>query len=133
MADICTLVATGRLKDTPDVRGTDEKPFVTFSIACNVYSRKSTSSDPTWINCAAGGGLAEMMARNEHYTRGRRLLVRGDLRQRKWETKDGGIRQGQTLWLTHVPEFLDFPGKEEEPAPDFPPEFGDVEVPDISF
>ena len=87
MSDYNRLTATGRLTRDPELRYTQSgKSICNFAIAVNGYKK----DDVLFLDCAAWGKTGETI--NTHLTKGDPILVEGELKIEKWETKDGQPR-----------------------------------------
>ena len=82
----CTFM--GRLTATPELRSTQNgKKFCTFTLA---VSGRSKEDDTTFVNFTSWEKQAEFIA--QYFTKGSRMLVNGELRNRSYTDKDGNKR-----------------------------------------
>ena len=104
---MCNVVAHGRLGKDPEYRQSQSGTGVTsFTIACKYRSKGQ--EETTWLNCVAFGKSAELI--HQHFTKGKAILIQGDLKQEKWQDKDGNNRSS---FKVEVRGF-DFVGPREE-------------------
>ena len=90
----------GRLTGDPDVRysSTTQKAVVNFSIAVNRdYKNKDGKYDADFINCIAFDKRGETIGNS--FSKGSRICVWGQLRQDKWQDKDGTNRSTYKLYV----------------------------------
>lgn len=83
----------GRLVREPELRyaGSDNKPVVSFAIACDRDFKGSDGEKVTdFFECVAWRGTAEFISK--FFSKGRVIIVDGRLQSRKWEDKDGNKR-----------------------------------------
>jgi single-strand DNA-binding protein len=84
-----------------------------FSVATSErYKNKAGEKieETTWHNCQAWGKTAEII--DKYFDKGKIITVHGNLKTRKWETKDG---QNRTEYFTKVNSF-EFPLTEKREA-----------------
>lgn len=86
---------TGRLVDDPELRFTSQgQPVTNFRIAESNYRRNDQGGwdtlDRVFLPVELWGPVAEEVSRQ--LNRGDKIWVRGQLRTREWETKDGSRR-----------------------------------------
>ena len=111
MADTSYAIIVGRLTKDPEEVQAKGGVMATFSLASNhVIAGVKTAS---FFDVAAFGKIAESILKNDAYRKGLRVLVRGNLRQRRWEAKDGTKRSSYTVWLDSMPDFLEYRPKDE--------------------
>lgn len=99
-------IYSGHLTASIESRPVGEHEVQKFTVAVNQGERVSFIPTETW----------DMGYLEEHLDKGSKVLVRGTLRQDKWETADGDKRS--RLYVTaHEVEFLDPPrSRKEAPA-----------------
>ena len=79
------LTANPELKQTPS-----GVPVTNFTIAINRPYAKEGEQDVDYINCVAWNKLAEFICR--YFSRGKSILVWGNIQNRNWTDKDGNKR-----------------------------------------
>lgn len=96
------VVLCGNLGADPEVRFTPSgQPVCTFSLATNEYFRdkKGEQQQRTeWHRVVTWGRLAELCG--EYLTKGRQVLLEGQIRTRSWTD-----REGQKRWTTEIRAF----------------------------
>lgn len=105
----------GNLVDVPEVRGDDEKPVVNFRIGNTTGFGEYEKS--TFVTCVAFGPTAKAMAScvaKGLLTKGRQIMVNGQLIQNNWEDKESG--QNRSSLEIHLDRFngFDFTGNNQE-------------------
>ena len=84
----------GRLGRDPEVKYlTDGTAIANFSVATNQPRKeegKWIDGPPEWTRCSVFGKLAEVAG--EYLQKGSNVFVRGPLKTRSWEDKDGNKR-----------------------------------------
>lgn len=77
--------AFGNIGRDAELKTVGKTQLLEFSLACNdgFGDNKTT----TWINCKLWGARAEKL--EKHFTKGTKLVVAGNLKNRKYTTKDG--------------------------------------------
>jgi|SRR5579875_450295 len=91
-----TLTITGNLTADPELRFTASGvPVAAFTVAASrrVFDQEAgrwTDGDTLFLRCSAWRDLADHAA--ESLSKGARVIVTGRLRQRQYETPDGGKR-----------------------------------------
>lgn len=90
------VTIVGNLTDDPELRYTSSgAPVATFTVAVNRRTRDPVSGEwkdgeTSFMRCNVWRDQAEHVA--ESLTKGTRAIVVGRLRQRSWESQDGGKR-----------------------------------------
>jgi single-strand DNA-binding protein len=111
MTDFNTVVLAGRLTREVETRFTNKGTQITnFSLCVN---RRYTiegerREDPMFIDCAAFGKLAEIVA--EYLSKGSPVLISGRLEWRQWETPEGQKRSKHSV----ICERVEFLGRRED-------------------
>jgi len=121
----------GRLAADPTLRENKGGSFCDFLLFCNQGKDRTGKEVTLKQACTVSGKLAEQIAQSEYFVKGRRVIVRGDLKPDVWVGRDGNTREGTKLWLDHSPELID-PKLSRRDLSDFPAEFGG-EVSDFDF
>ncbi len=98
------LVIVGNLGSDPEMRYTpDGTPVTSFSVAVN---RRWTAKDgsqgekTTWFRVTAWRKLAETC--NQYLSKGRTVLVEGDIDASAWTAKDGTARASLELTARNI-------------------------------
>lgn len=139
MADFNRVILMGRLTRDPELRYTGGGTAVcTLSLAVNRRIKKNDQwqEEASFFDVVTFGKTAENSA--EYLSKGRPLLVEGELQQRRWENQEGQRRSKIEVVANNV-QFLGSRGdspsnrsggaKESTPADDGPPPIGDDEIP----
>lgn len=110
----CALV--GNLVRDPEVRAANSGSVVmNFSMAVNDREKNPQTGEwedmPSYYDCVMFGNRAEAVSR--YLSKGSKVAVRGHLKQRRWEAKDGTKRSKVEI----IVEDLEFMSRRsEEPA-----------------
>lgn len=110
----CALV--GNLVRDPEVRAANSGSVVmNFSMAVNDREKNPQTGEwedmPSYYDCVMFGNRAEAVSR--YLSKGSKVAVRGHLKQRRWEAKDGSKRSKVEI----IVEDLEFMSRRsEEPA-----------------
>lgn len=135
MAFFNKIILIGRLVRDPEERYTlSGMPVTTFTIAVDRVPRKNASEDAQttdFFRVVTFGKLAEFV--KTYLTKGRLVLVEGEMRMRRWETPSGEKRVSPEV-VANVVRFMDKkPAEilEEEETPEDVTEeiFGEDEPP----
>ena len=97
----CTF--SGNLvKDAVLRSGKNGTPFLTGSLAVGRSWKVNNEQkeDVTFIDWMISGKRAEALAK--HLTKGRALILTGEMRQRRWEDQNGQKRSGYTLHVENL-------------------------------
>lgn len=128
------IIIEGRLVRDPEMRySANGTPVLNFSIAHNQAFKKD--HPPLFLDCAAFGKTAEIMAK--HFTKGKAVIVEGNLTMDTWVSKEGQKRQ-QIKMTVNKFHFVGFAGEKKDAPADSgpvdhagPPESADPDyVPD---
>ena len=99
------VILLGRLTRDPEQRTTASgKNVVSFSIAVD---RQSQDDQADFFNITAWDKLGDLVM--QYLSKGRRVLIKGRLRQDSWEDKDTGKRQSRIEVTASDVTFLDGP------------------------
>jgi single-strand DNA-binding protein len=93
MANLAKVILVGNLTRNPELRYTTGGTAVTtLSVAVNRRFKRGEewAEEVSFFDVAVFGRRAETCA--EYLSKGRPVLVEGELVQRRWEAKDGGKR-----------------------------------------
>lgn len=109
----CALV--GNLVRSPEVRSTNSGTVVmNFGIAVNDREKNMQTGEwedvPSFYDCTMFGNRAEALSR--YLDKGSKVAVRGHLKQRRWEAKDGSKRSKVEI----IVEDLEFMSRSQEPT-----------------
>lgn len=102
MGDMNVLVLEGRLANDPDLSYKGDLAYATFSVATN-YKVKD-QDEVSFFNCVAFASSAIFIT--EHYKKGRKILLKGSIRQDRWEDSDGAKRQMAKI-IVETTRFMD--------------------------
>ncbi len=93
-----SIIIKGRLTANPELRKTTSDVSVcTFDVAVNRRFDKETAD---FFRCIAWRTAAETIAK--YFTKGREILIRGEMQSRKWQDNDGNNR---ISWEIQIDEF----------------------------
>ena len=87
MSNLNQVLLQGNLVDNPSIHGADGN-VARFTIAVNNGFGEHKSV--TFVDCVGFGKQAEVIGK--FLTKGKQVIVRGQLTQNKWEDKDGNKR-----------------------------------------
>ena len=83
-------IITGNLTADPELRYSNSGMAIcNFSIAYNHY-KKDKDDEVSFFNCVAFNKTAETIA--QHFKKGGKILIHGELKQSRWTTDDGQKR-----------------------------------------
>jgi single-strand DNA-binding protein len=115
------VILLGNLTRDPAMKHLPSQTVVTeFGVACNRKFRTGAGEDReevTYVDCTAFGKQGELI--NEHFQKGKPILLEGRLKFDQWEAKDGTKRSK----LTVVVEGFQFVGgrEQQDQGDDAPP------------
>lgn len=127
----CALV--GNLVRSPEVRSTNSGTVVmNFGIAVNDREKNMQTGEwedvPSFYDCTMFGNRAEALSR--YLDKGSKVAVRGHLKQRRWEAKDGSKRSKVEI----IVEDLEFMSRRsEEPTYEEPYRASAPQAPAMDF
>ena len=87
MSNLNVVVLQGNLTGDPEIVG-KEQNVARFTIAVN--NGYGDNKEVAFVDCVAFGKQVEAI--KEFFKKGKQLIIRGSLRQNKWETKEGEKR-----------------------------------------
>lgn len=122
MSNFNLVALQGNLTADPEFVG-QEKNVGRFTIAVN--SGFGEKKETTFVDCVAFGKQVETI--REYFTKGKQVIIRGALRQNRWETKDGEKRSKLEVVLDNFGGFS-FVGGGGGQKSDAEPEAQPVEV-----
>ncbi len=106
------IILSGNVGKEPEMRFTpSSKPTTSFSVASNRKWKNNEGEqqeETTWFNIVTWGRLAEIC--NQYLSKGRQVIVRGRLQERKWEGPDGQMHYRTEV----VADEVEFMGKNED-------------------
>jgi single-strand DNA-binding protein len=129
MADISYAIVAGRLTRDPEEKTTAGGTMALFSLASN-YPAGKGEKKVSYFDCAATGKMGESILRLPQFKKGLKVLVQGNLRQRRWKNKEDKWQSAFTLYLDSMPNFLEYKPREDG-EPMLPPEFNDPDLIDM--
>lgn len=89
--NILSTTMEGFVTDDPIIeKSRTGKSICRFSLAVNHFSMPDSPPKVSYIDVEAWENLGEIM--NEHLSKGKIVVVVGELRQDRWEGKDGRIQ-----------------------------------------
>ncbi len=120
------VIVHGRLTRDPEFKVLDSGMTIcNFSIANNRGNRKGSEEElpANFFDCVAWGKTAELVANN--FDKGRKIAIRGELVQDRWQDRDGGNRSKVKVTVFRV-DFMDSRRTDGQPAGSAPaPRHGD--------
>lgn len=107
-----SIILTGRLTRTPELRATQEGTAVTsFTVAVERdYGGENKQTD--FIDCVAWKQTAEFISR--YFSKGQLITVQGSLQSRQYEDKYGNKRTAWKVLVNRAYFCGSKPGREEE-------------------
>lgn len=101
----------GRLTRDPELRKTQSDVSVcNFSVAVDRRYQSKEEKLTDFFDCVAWRGLADLI--NTHFSKGKEILLSGEMQSRKWKDKEGNNR---ISWEIQVESF-DFCGSKRDEA-----------------
>ncbi len=92
------IVIKGRLTKDPEMKVMQSgKNVVNFSVAVN---RRFNRDIADFFDCVAWNKTADIIA--NHFTKGREILLSGEMQQRQWQDKEGNNRYTWELLVDSV-------------------------------
>ena len=86
-----TITIHGRLTAGPDLKQTQSGVSVcNFTVAVDRSTSKSKDKITDFFTVVCWRGLADMVSK--HFTKGKEILVTGEMQSRKWQDNDGNNR-----------------------------------------
>jgi len=124
MADMCSIMITGRLTADSEIKYAGQTPILKFSVAVGRYDKGQTTS--SFFDVVQFSRAAESLAGK--LTRGKPVVVRGEMRQEFWNANDGSKR---SRWVLVADSFGVQPlgGCQEENPSRLNPYDDDSEIP----
>lgn len=101
MSNLNSVVLQGNLVDNPKLMG-EENNVARFTIAVNNGFGEHAST--TYVDCVGFGKQATVIG--EHLKKGKQVIVRGQLIQNRWETKEGEKRSKLEVRLENFGGFF---------------------------
>ena len=100
MADINTVTITGRLTRDPETRtvGGKETTLSEFAVANNFWNGKEEEAN--YFDVKAWGKLGDLCGK--YLAKGRQVTIEAELRQEKWQNKEGENRSKIVLSARNV-------------------------------
>lgn len=93
MADMCSIMITGRLTSDSEIKYAGQTPILKFSVAVGRYDKGQTTS--SYFDVVQFSRAAESLVGK--LTRGKPVVVRGEMRQEFWNANDGSKRSRWVL------------------------------------
>lgn len=93
MADMCSCMITGRLTKDAEVKYAGQAAVLNFSVAVGRYEKGAETT--SYFDCVQWGKAVESLA--PKLTKGSPVVVRGDMRQEFWNTREGDRRSKWVL------------------------------------
>lgn len=101
MSNLNSVTLQGNLVDNPKLMG-EENNVARFTIAVNNGFGEHAST--TYVDCVGFGKQAAVIG--EHLKKGKQVIVRGQLIQNRWETKEGEKRSKLEVRLENFGGFF---------------------------
>lgn len=112
------VVIVGRLARDPELRHTTNgKPVCGFTVAVDRYMGKDNGNEADFIPVVAWNSTAEFVSK--YFGKGKKIIVKGNLRQRSWEDNDGKKHYVLEVWAEKV-DFADGKKNESVSGPEQP-------------
>lgn len=93
MADMCSCMVTGRLTSDSEIKYVGSSAMLKFSVAVGRYEKGQTVT--SFFDVVQWGKAAESL--NSRLTKGKPVVVRGEMRQEFWNAQDGAKRSRWVL------------------------------------
>nr|WP_321298387.1 single-stranded DNA-binding protein [uncultured Sphaerochaeta sp.] len=93
MADMCSIMITGRLTSDSEIKYAGQTPILKFSVAVGRYDKGQTTS--SFFDVVQFSRNAESLVGK--LTKGKPVVVRGEMRQEFWNANDGSKRSRWVL------------------------------------
>lgn len=92
----------GRLTREPEMRQTQSGVSVcNFTVAVDrSFARQGEDRQTDFFDCVAWRGLGEMVGK--YFTKGKEIVVTGEMQSRKWQDKDGNNRVSWEIQASSV-------------------------------
>jgi single-strand DNA-binding protein len=87
MSNLNVIVLQGNLTADPEIVG-QEQNVARFTVAVN--NGFGEKKETAFIDCVAFGKQVEVI--KEHFAKGKQVIVKGSIRQNRWEAEDGTKR-----------------------------------------
>lgn len=100
MSNLNVIVLQGNLTADPEIVG-KEQNVARFTIAVN--NGFGDNKETAFVDCVAFGKQVETI--KEYFKKGKQVLVRGSIRQNRWETKEGDKRSRLEVMLDNFGGF----------------------------
>ena len=100
MSNLNVVVLQGNLTADPEIVG-KEQNVARFTIAVN--NGFGDNKETAFVDCVAFGKQVETI--KEYFTKGKQVLIRGGIRQNRWETKEGEKRSKLEVTLDNFGGF----------------------------
>ena len=106
------IVIHGRLTQDPELKQTPSGvSVVSFSVAVDRSYRSGEDKQTDFFTVVCWRGLADMVSK--YFSKGKEIVVSGEMQSRKWQDKDGNNRIAWELNASTV----DFCGSKADSAP----------------
>jgi single-strand DNA-binding protein len=106
------IVIHGRLTQDPELKQTPSGvSVVSFSVAVDRAYRSGEDKQTDFFTVVCWRGLADMVSK--YFSKGKEIVVSGEMQSRKWQDKDGNNRIAWELNANTV----DFCGSKADSAP----------------
>lgn len=99
MADMCSIMITGRLTNDSELVFAGQTPLLKFSVAVGRYEKGKNLV--SYFDCQQWGRMAETLS--TRLTKGSPVVVRGEMRQEFWEDRTSGQRRSK--WILQADNF----------------------------
>jgi len=114
MYNYATATIEGFATQDPILKTTASGKLVcNFSLAVNHYSKENTDQNVSFLEIETWEKIAEICSGN--ISKGKRMMVIGDLKQDRWEDKEGK-KQSKIKIVGHEIRFLESLKKDSKPA-----------------
>ena len=92
----------GRLTRDPEIRQTQSGVSVcNFTVAVDrSFTRQGEEKQTDYFDCVAWRGLADTISK--YFTKGKEIVVLGEMQSRKWQDKDGNNRVSWEIMANSV-------------------------------
>lgn len=119
----------GRLTKEPELRQTQSGVSVcNFTVAVDRSFNKGEDKQADFFECVAWKGLADLVSK--YFSKGKEIVVHGEMQSRKWQDKDGNNRWSWELLASGV-DFCGSKGNDSTQSPTSPSDSPVADIPSV--
>lgn len=113
MSGFSNVVLMGNLTRDPELRYTSAGKAV-CSLTVAISRKFGEREDTAFIDCTIWNNAAETVAK--HFTKGKPIIIRGELTQDEWEDRETGKRRTKLKVTANGFSFIPRESREEQPG-----------------